>query len=103
MVSAHPGGIAAGLRTDGAAGVDRRPKLTIGAAYVAIVIKVATCEFGDVLRWSQSVIDLAAGDPTKGANFAWGRRWRLPRHFAASPDIRSAIPGGVRTLMTQRR
>jgi hypothetical protein len=48
------------------------PMLTIGAAYVAIVIKGATCEMADALRWSQTVIDLADGDPTKGANFAMG-------------------------------
>ena len=48
------------------------PSLTIGAAYVAIVIKGATGEIADVLRWSQSVIDLADGDAAKGANFAMG-------------------------------
>ena len=29
-------------------------------------------EFGEVLRWSQTVIDLAAGDPAKGAGFGFG-------------------------------
>ena len=29
-------------------------------------------EFGETLRWSQTVIDLAAGDPTKGAGFGIG-------------------------------
>src|SRR5215207_3186004 len=29
-------------------------------------------EFGEILRWSQTVIDLAAGDPTKGAGFGIG-------------------------------
>jgi class 3 adenylate cyclase len=48
------------------------PVLTIGAAYVAIVIKGATCETADALRWSQTVIDLADGDPARGANFAMG-------------------------------
>jgi class 3 adenylate cyclase len=48
------------------------PALTIGAAYVSIVIKYATGEIADVLRWSQTVIDLADGDPVKGANFAMG-------------------------------
>ena len=48
------------------------PILTIGAAYVAIVIKGATGEITDVLRWSQTVIDLSDGDATKGANFAMG-------------------------------
>ena len=48
------------------------PMLTIGAAYIAIVTKSTTCEMADALRWSQTVIDLADGDPTKGANFAMG-------------------------------
>ena len=48
------------------------PMLTIGAAYVAIVVKHMTGEFADALRWSQTVIDLADGDPDKGANFAMG-------------------------------
>jgi hypothetical protein len=29
-------------------------------------------EFGEILRWSQTVIDLAAGDPAKGAAFGIG-------------------------------
>ena len=29
-------------------------------------------EFGQILRWSQTVIDLAAGDPIKGAGFGFG-------------------------------
>ena len=29
-------------------------------------------EFGEILRWSQTVIDLAAGDPAKGAGFGIG-------------------------------
>ena len=29
-------------------------------------------EFGEMLRWSQTVIDLAAGDPAKGAGFGFG-------------------------------
>ncbi len=42
------------------------PTLTVGLSFAAIV---ARCEAGeplDMLRWSQAVIDLAAGDPTKG-------------------------------------
>ncbi len=48
------------------------PTLTIGVAYVPLIIKFVTGEFADVLRWSQTVIDLAEGDPAKGANFAVG-------------------------------
>jgi class 3 adenylate cyclase len=42
------------------------PTLTVGLSFAAIV---ARCEAGqpvDMLRWSQTVIDLAGGDPMKG-------------------------------------
>ena len=42
------------------------PALTVGAGSMAIVIKYRTGEIADVLRWSQTVIDWADGDPTKG-------------------------------------
>ncbi|MDT5301661.1 MAG: hypothetical protein QOG79_4903 [Mycobacterium sp.] len=45
--------------------------LTVGAATAAIHTKLKTGELVDVLRWSQTVIDLAEGDPTKG-NFSMG-------------------------------
>jgi class 3 adenylate cyclase len=48
------------------------PTLTIGAAHVAIIIKHSTGEMADVLRWTQTVIDLAEGDPAIGANFGTG-------------------------------
>ena len=48
------------------------PNLTIGLAFVAFANWFAGGEFGEILRWSQTVIDLAAGDPTKGAGFGMG-------------------------------
>ena len=42
------------------------PALTVGAGSMAILIKYRTGEIADVLRWSQTVIDWADGDPTKG-------------------------------------
>jgi hypothetical protein len=47
------------------------PTLTVGLSVAAIYAKFETAEFGDVLRWSQRVIDLADGDPAKG-NFIIG-------------------------------
>ena len=47
------------------------PTLTVGLSFAAIYAKFETAEFGDVLRWSQRVIDLADGDPAKG-NFLVG-------------------------------
>ena len=42
------------------------PALTVGAGLMAILMKYRTGEIADVLRWSQTVIDWADGDPTKG-------------------------------------
>ncbi len=48
------------------------PTLTIGLAFVAFANWFNSGEFGEILRWSQTVIDLAAGDPAKGAGFGLG-------------------------------
>ena len=66
-----PRGIAAGLRTHGADRVDRRPDLDGRAVPRRRSPKIETGEMAEVLRWSQTVIDLADGDPTKG-NFILG-------------------------------
>jgi class 3 adenylate cyclase len=42
------------------------PNLTVGLSGTAIYAKAESAEFSDVLRWSQRVIDLAEGDPSKG-------------------------------------
>ncbi|HEY2502787.1 MAG TPA: AAA family ATPase, partial [Mycobacterium sp.] len=48
------------------------PALTIGLAFVAFANWFASGEFGEILRWSQTIVDLAAGDPAKGAGFGLG-------------------------------
>jgi class 3 adenylate cyclase len=48
------------------------PTLTIGLAFVAFANWFASGEFDEILRWSQTVIGLAGGDPTKGASFGMG-------------------------------
>jgi hypothetical protein len=48
------------------------PTLIIGLACWAISIWFDTGEIASILRWSQTVIDLAGGDPTKGAGFGLG-------------------------------
>ena len=48
------------------------PTLTMASAMVAFLNWADAGEFGEVLRWSQTVIDLAEGDPTKGAGFGVG-------------------------------
>jgi class 3 adenylate cyclase len=48
------------------------PDLTIGLAFVAFTNWFSVGEFGEISRWSQTVIDLAAGDSAKGAGFGIG-------------------------------
>jgi hypothetical protein len=47
------------------------PTLTVGLSFAAIYAKLESAEWCDVLAWSQRVIDLADGDPSKG-NFMIG-------------------------------
>jgi class 3 adenylate cyclase len=47
------------------------PTLTVGLSFAAIHAKMESAEFSDMLRWSQRIIDLADGDPSKG-NFLFG-------------------------------
>jgi hypothetical protein len=68
------------------------PTLTVGLASIAFVNWFDAGAFGEILRWSQTVIDLAGGDPAKGAGFGIGSplaaavawrgiaRWWLGRH-----------------------
>jgi AAA ATPase domain len=48
------------------------PDLTVGLAFVAFANWFSVGEFGEISRWSQTVIDLAAGDSAKGAGFGMG-------------------------------
>jgi class 3 adenylate cyclase len=47
------------------------PTLTVGLSFAPIYAKGESAEMCEVLRWSQAVIDLADGDPSKG-NFILG-------------------------------
>jgi class 3 adenylate cyclase len=47
------------------------PISTVGLSFPVIYAKGESAEWGDALRWSQRVIDLADGDPAKG-NFIFG-------------------------------
>ena len=48
-----------------------KPTLTVGLSLAAITTKPQTGEMAEALRWSQTVIELADGDPTKG-NIVFG-------------------------------
>ena len=78
------------------------PTLTIGLAHTAFANWSDAGEFGEILRWSQTVIDLAAGDPAKGAGFGYGSplaiavAWRsTARWWLGRPgwrqDLRDAV------------
>jgi adenylate cyclase len=44
------------------------PTLTIALSFAAIVAKIQTAEWDEAVRWSQTTIDLAQGDPTRGGH-----------------------------------
>ena len=78
------------------------PTLTMGLAFVAFVIWFDAGEFGEILRWSQTVIDLAAGDPAKGAGFGSGSplaialAWRgIARWWLGRPGWRQDLHDAV--------
>ena len=48
------------------------PASTMGLSYAAFCAWIDGGEIAEILRWSQTVIDLAGGDPTKGAGFGMG-------------------------------
>ncbi len=48
------------------------PALTVGLSFLAFANWFNSAEFGEMLRWSQTVIDLAAGDSSLGAGFGVG-------------------------------
>jgi hypothetical protein len=48
------------------------PTPPMGLAAIAFVTWLGVGEFGEILRWSQTIVDLAAGDPAKGAGFGVG-------------------------------
>ena len=48
------------------------PTPTMGLTAITFVNWLGVGEFGEILRWSQTVVDLAAGDPAKGAGFGVG-------------------------------
>ncbi|MFY9918281.1 MAG: AAA family ATPase [Mycobacterium sp.] len=48
------------------------PTLTIGLSFVAFISWFDAGEFDELLGWSQTVIELAEGDPVKGEGFGMG-------------------------------
>jgi class 3 adenylate cyclase len=48
------------------------PAPLVGSSFIAFNNWFDAGEFGEILRWSQTVIDVAAGDATMGAEFGFG-------------------------------
>jgi hypothetical protein len=68
------------------------PILTVGLSMLAAYAKAESGEWTDVLRWSQRVIDLADGDPSKG-NFIFGSPLALALTARAIVRYCSGRPG----------
>lgn len=74
---------------------------------MAFVNWLCAGEFGEIMRWSQTVVDLAAGDPGKGAGFGLGSplaiasAWRgTARWWSGHPDWQQDLFDAV--AMAQR-
>ncbi len=68
------------------------PTLTVGLSFTVLYAKAESAELWDVLRWSQAVIDLADGDPSKG-NFLVGSPLALAFTSRAVARIYLGRPG----------
>ncbi len=83
------------------------PTLIMGLAAIAFGAWADGGEFGEVLQWSQTVIDLADGDPAKGAGFgvgsplAVGLAWRgVARWWLGRPGWRQDLDDAVAMART---
>jgi hypothetical protein len=77
------------------------PSLTVGMSFALLYARAENGEWSDVLRWSQRVIDLADGDPSKG-NFMFGsplafafENRALARYWLGHPGWRDDLRHGL--------
>ncbi|HUB57779.1 MAG TPA: adenylate/guanylate cyclase domain-containing protein [Mycobacterium sp.] len=77
------------------------PTLTVGLSFPLVYAKAESGEWSDVLRWSQRVIELAEGDPSKG-NFIVGSPLAaaftsraVARYCLGRPGWRDDLPYGL--------
>jgi class 3 adenylate cyclase len=69
------------------------PTLTMALAMIAFTNWLDAGEFGEILRWSQTVIDLAGGDPAKGAGFGVGSPLAFALTFRGNARWWLGLPG----------
>ena len=79
------------------------PTLTMGLAMIAFTVWFDAGEFGEILRWSQTVIDLADGDPAKGAGFGVGSPLAFALTFRGIARWWLGRPGWRQDLARRRR
>nr|WP_046283870.1 adenylate/guanylate cyclase domain-containing protein [Mycobacterium sp. UM_NZ2] len=75
---------------------DRSP--TMGLAFMAFVNWLCVGEFGEILRWSQTIVDLAEGDPARGANFGVGSPLAIALAWRGSARWWLGRPGWLQDL-----
>src|SRR6202007_3214180 len=68
------------------------PNLTVGLSLASIYARGECAEWPDALRWSQTVIHLADGDPSKG-NFIIGSPLALALATRATASYCLGLPG----------
>nr|WP_308123956.1 hypothetical protein [Mycolicibacterium xanthum] len=78
------------------------PTTIMGLAFIAFVNWLCVGEFGEILQWSQTIVELADGDPAKGAGFGMGSplaialAWRgTARWWLGRPGWRQDIHDAV--------
>lgn len=69
------------------------PELTMGLAAAPFVSWFDAGEFGQLLRWTQTVVDLAAGDATKGDRFGFGSPLAIALAYRATARWWLGVPG----------
>ncbi|MGB3333928.1 MAG: adenylate/guanylate cyclase domain-containing protein [Mycobacterium sp.] len=71
---------------------------TMGLAFIAFVNWLCVGDFASILRWSQTIVDLAEGDPVKGANFGVGSPLAIALAWRGSARWWLGRPGWLQDL-----
>lgn len=69
------------------------PTLTVGLGFVAFACWYDQGEFAQILRRSQTIIDMCEGDPTKGAGFGFGSPLAAATAFRGVARWSLGLPG----------